>query len=278
MLEHPQSRTIIFGFDSAWTDSSSAPGAICAISFDAQGKADFYEPRLVSFAQARDFIESNRHEYAVSIIAIDQPTVVPNATGSRPVDKVAGSLVSFIGGGVQPANRSKRGMFCENAPIWPFISSLNVTEDPIKARSALDGHFLVEVFPSLALPALHPQFSTRLGAPKYNPNNRRKYRFGDWQAVARTIAASAERLGIDGLATWAENMAAILNPRKADQDKLDASICVLVGLIWRAGTAASSAMLGDLRSGYMVTPVSDMIRGRLKAAALLREVPFVETV
>lgn len=278
MLEHPQSRTIVFGFDSAWTDSSSAPGAICAISFDAQGKADFYEPRLASFAQARDFIESNRRDYAVSLIAIDQPTVVPNATGSRPVDKVAGSLVSFIGGGVQPANRSKRGMFCENAPIWPFISSLNVTEDPIKARSALDGHFLVEVFPSLALPALHPQFATRLGAPKYNPNNRRKYRFGDWQAVAHTIAASAERLGIGGLATWAENMAAIPNPRKADQDKLDASICVLVGLIWRAGSSASSAMLGDVRNGYMVTPVSDLTRARLKAAALLREVPFVETV
>ena len=58
MLEHPQSRTIIFGFDPGWTDSSSAPGAICAIAFDAQGKADFDEPRFVSFTQAHDFIES----------------------------------------------------------------------------------------------------------------------------------------------------------------------------------------------------------------------------
>lgn len=275
MLEHPQSSTIIFGFDSAWTDSPGAPGAICAIAFDAQGKADFHEPRLVSFSQALEFIDSKRHGYAVSLVALDQPTIVPNATGSRPVDKVAGSLISFIGGGVQPASRSKRGMFCDDAPVWRFLTSLNAAQEPIAAQSAAQGHFIVEVFPALALSALHPQFAERHGAPKYNPKNRRKYRSQDWQAVAHITASTAERLGVVGLAAWAESMADLPDPRKADQDKLDASICALVGLIWRAGAAASSAMLGDLMSGYMVTPVSDATSKRLEAAALKRGTPFV---
>ena len=63
-------------------------------------------------------------------------------------------------------------------------------------------------------------------------------------------------------------------PRKADQDRLDAAICALVGVIWRAGPAGSGAMLGDLRQGYMVTPLSPAIRLRLEAAAARRGIPF----
>lgn len=271
----PQSSTIIFGFDSAWTDSPKAPGAICAITFDEIANADFIEPRLVSFAGALDFIETQRRGYAVSLVALDQPTIVPNTTGSRPVDKVAASLVSFIGGGVQPANRSKIGMFCDDSPIWQFLSSLCATEAPMEAKSAAAGHFVVEVFPALALPALHPDFAKRLGAPKYNPQNHSKFRIKDWQAVAQTITAIAKQLGINGLASWAEAKASLPQPQKADQDKLDASLCALIGLIWRGGPTDASAMIGDIDAGYMITPISDATKRRLEAAATSRDVPFV---
>lgn len=35
-IAKPQTDTIIFGFDSAWSDES--PGAICALAFDREGK------------------------------------------------------------------------------------------------------------------------------------------------------------------------------------------------------------------------------------------------
>jgi predicted RNase H-like nuclease len=35
----------------------------------------------------------------------------------RPVDKVAASLISGPGGGVQPSNRSKKGMFDDAAQL-----------------------------------------------------------------------------------------------------------------------------------------------------------------
>lgn len=273
-IEHPQSSTIIFGFDSAWTDAPRAPGAICAITFDECGQAGFHEPRLVSFAEALNFIESHRRGFAVSLVAIDQPTIVPNGSGSRPVDKVAASLVSFVGGGVQPANRSKIGMFCDNAPIWSFLSELNAREAPIEARTARNGHFSIEVFPALALPSLSDQFAQRLRAPKYNPQNRGKFRLSDWQSVASLIRATAEDLGIQGLSDWVEGARAIVQPRKSDQDKLDATLCALIGLAWRVGTVSSSAMFGDLTCGYMVTPVSDATRSRLEQAAVRRGVPI----
>lgn len=275
---NPQSSTIIFGFDSAWTDAPKAPGAICAVAFNDNGQVQFYEPQLVSFAQARTLIDELRKDFAVSLVALDQPTVVPNAAGSRPVDKVAASLVSFVGGGVQPANRSKIGMFRDDSPIWSFISGLDATEDPIQARTASAGHFLIEVFPALALPALDEGFAQRLRAPKYNPQNRKKFRLEDWKAVARVVARSAERFNVPRLAEWAHQMRDVAQPRKSDQDKLDAAICALIGLYWRAGPTTHSALLGDVDHGYMVTPISDATWPRLQQAAIRRGVPTSQFV
>lgn len=272
--QNPQSSTIIFGFDSAWTDAAKAPGAICAIAFDERGQVEFHEPRLVSFADARAFIGSLRQDFSVSFVALDQPTVVPNSAGSRPVDKVAGSLVSFVGGGVQPANRSKIGMFCDDSPIWSFLSDLNATQDPIEARTAPAGHFLIEVFPALALPAFEDAFSQRLHAPKYNPQNRKKFRLEDWRSVTRVVQTTAQGFDVSGLADWSDRMHALSQPRKADQDKLDAALCALIGLAWRAGPVSCSAMLGDLTNGYMVTPMSEFTRPRLEQAANQRGVPI----
>jgi predicted RNase H-like nuclease len=270
----PQSSTVIFGFDSAWTDAPKAPGAICAVAFDQLGQVQFYEPRLVSFAEALAYIKELRKDFVVSLVALDQPTVVPNASGGRPVDKVAASLVSFVGGGAQMANRSKVGMFCDDSPIWSFISGLDATEDPIQARTASSGHFLIEVFPALALPALDERFAQRLRAPKYNPQNRKKFRLEDWQAVARAVKCSAEWFKVPGLAEWADHMRNVARPRKSDQDKLDAAICALIGLYWRTGPIAHSAMLGDVDQGYMVTPISDETWPRLREAAIQRGVPM----
>jgi len=271
---NPQSSTIIFGFDSAWTDAPKKPGAICAIAFDERGQVEFHDPRLVSFADARAFIEALRQDFAVSLVALDQPTVVPNSAGSRPVEKVAGSLVSFVGGGVQPANRSRIGMFCDDSPVWSFLSELNATQDPIEARTALSGHFLIEVFPALALPAFEDDFSQRLCAPKYNPQNRKKFRLEDWRSVTRVIQTIAQGFGLSGLVDWSDRIHALSQPRKSDQDKLDAALCALIGLAWRAGPVSCSAMLGDLTSGYMVTPMSEITRRRLQQAAILRGVPI----
>lgn len=266
--------SIVFGFDSAWTDQPKAPGAICAVGCDRAGNFTFHPPRLVSFAEARAFITTARHGHDVALVALDQPTVVPNATGMRPVDRLAASVVSYVGGGVQPANRGKTGMFCDLAPIWGFLAALGAVEDPVQVRSAAKGLFLIEVFPALALPSLDDRFAGRLAAPKYNPAHSRKFRLEHWQAVARTVRSTALSLGIPALADWAEEMMAQQKPRKADQDRLDPAICALVGIIWRAGPAGSSAMLGDLRQGYMVTPISPAVRLRLEAAAARRGIPF----
>lgn len=143
--------SIVFGFDSACTDQPKAPGAICAVGCGRDGDLIFHPPRLVSFAEAQAFIMSARQGYDVALVALDQPTVVPNATGMRPVERLAASVVSHVGGGVQPANRGKSGMFCDLAPVWGLLAALDAVEDPFRARAAAQGLYLIEVFPALAL-------------------------------------------------------------------------------------------------------------------------------
>jgi predicted RNase H-like nuclease len=154
------------GFDSAWTGSAKAPGAVCAIRCDRAGQLSSSEPTLTSFDQASDFVAGEHELSDVCIVALDQPTIVPNLGGRRPVDKVAASLISWLGGGVQPANRSKKGMFDDAAPIWRFKQRLNASEDAEAARSADKGLFLIEVFPALALPSLEAAYFGRLLAPR----------------------------------------------------------------------------------------------------------------
>ncbi|WP_434055045.1 MAG: DUF429 domain-containing protein [Roseibium sp.] len=265
--------TIVFGFDSAWTDNPRAPGAICAISCSSELGFRFIEPRLVSFSSALEFILSERSGHEFGLVAIDQPTVVPNETGSRPVDKVAAALVSYVGGGVQPANRSKAKMFGDGAPIWKFLANVDAVQDPTEAQTSNEGNYLIEVFPALALPSLNSKFAVRMSAPKYNPANRKKFKLRDWKEVAATVQATARKLALAELEDWAGKMLVLNTPTKSDQDRLDASICALIGFMWRE-KCAQCAMIGDLMSGYMITPVSAETSKRLQNAALKQQTTF----
>ena len=264
--------TSIVGFDSAWTDNPKAPGAICVIHLEPAGTYLNLAPQLASFAEALDIIQRESKNAQKCVVALDQPTIVPNLTGSRPVDKVAGSLISWIGGGVQPASQSKKGMFDGAAPIWRFKQALGAIEDPELARTALSGTFLLEVFPALALAAIENAFCSRLAAPKYNPANRRRFKISDWQAVTEAVRRFGLSNSLLHLDEWCSVVASQETPRKADQDKLDALICGLIGLHWLVGPRDQSVMIGDLESGYMIAPAINGVNDRLRAAARQRDV------
>jgi predicted RNase H-like nuclease len=267
--------TCIVGFDSAWTNK--APGAVCSITIAKDGALSFKQPRSVSFDEALAFINAERSTCDTCLVALDQPTIVRNATGSRPVDRVAASLISFIGGGVQPANRSKKGMFGCGAPIWRFLDGLRATQDPELSRTAESDLFIIEVFPALALPAFDVKFYGRFKAPKYNPANRGKFRQRDWLDVIDTVARYARAVPIEGIEVWTREIkretTEVRSPCKADQDRLDAVLYGLVGYHWRAKPRQDSIMIGDLTCGYMIAPTDADTGGRLKAAAAKRGVP-----
>jgi predicted RNase H-like nuclease len=137
-----------------------------------------------------------------TLVALHQPTIVPNLTSMRPVERTAAGLISWLGGGVQPSNRGKVGMFCDASPIWPFLAALGATEAPEECRAAGAGLFIVEVFPALALPSIGPAFFGRLAAPRYNPARGKTFKLDDWRRVAIAAAGSFAALGFDEASAW----------------------------------------------------------------------------
>lgn len=266
-------RDCIIGFDSAWTDKPGAPGAICAILVDNGGARHFVTPRMATFRQALAFIDETGAQAERCLVALDQPTIVPNASGMRPAERVAASLVSWLGGGVQPANRGKLGMFDDAAPLWPFLKALDAVEDPEGARRARSGRFLIEVFPALAVASLEAGFLGRRLGPRYNPARRKTFRMDDWTRLVAALATYGARDGIDGLAGFVAELATPSAPRKADQDRLDAALCAIIGLEWLLGPRERSIMIGDLASGYIVAPAAPQARQRLEEAAARYGVP-----
>jgi predicted RNase H-like nuclease len=270
-----QSSAIVFvGFDSAWADNPRTLGAICSVVFDGDQFADVRHPESVRFLEALAHIDRARRPDLPMLVAIDQPTIVPNDKGMRPVDKVAATLISWIGGGVQPANRGKLAMFGPQAPIWAFMETLAATQDPESARAATQGVHLIEVFPALALASLDPKFFGRLMGPRYNPARRRTFRRDDWRAVIVSAITEARRYRFHAMVAWLDDLHFWEHPNKMHQDRLDAALCLLIALRWRLGAREQSVTIGDLKNGYMVTPVSEPVMRRLSKAANERLVPI----
>lgn len=109
---------LLVGFDSAWTAHNC--GAIVGVFHLANGKyREFGPPQFANFLQAEQMIlkwQADRNPDA-TLVLLDQSTIVPNATGQRPVENIVCSAVSLRRGGMQPANTSRAGMFCANAPV-----------------------------------------------------------------------------------------------------------------------------------------------------------------
>lgn len=262
------------GFDSAWAGNAKAPGAICAVSVEHGKPVHWHAPRLAGFDDAVAFATDVTASSRYSLIAIDQPTVVPNLTSNRPVERLAGSLVGWNGGGTQSSNRGKLGMFCDAAPIWPFLAAVGAIEDPETARTATEGRYLIETYPAAALPTLAPSSFGQRRALKYNPKLRSKFKLDHWATVARAAQAEALSMDCGSVAAWCADAATLPHPVKANQDKLDAVICLLIALRWRLQLREHSAMLGDLATGYMVIPASADVRRRLQDAAKSKNVPI----
>ena len=262
-------KEILIGFDSAWTDNLKNPGAISACMIEDGKFRHFTEPRHVTFDAARQFINDATVPADYALVAIDQPTIVPNYSGCRPVDRAAASLISRLNGGVQPARRGGSGarMFGDAAPVWRFLAALAARESPLEARQARTGLFLIEVFPALALPAMVPALWLRGSAAKYNPDRKKTYKQSDWREVALGVGTFARNLAACPLADWLETQAARSNLRKADQDRLDAGICLTIALAWRFGPPNKLLHIGDETAGYMATIVSDQTRHVLVTAA-----------
>ena len=251
----------LVGFDSAWSRANK--GAICACRLEDGRCTTFHPPLAADFDGAAASIKAWHGTDDLTLVAIDQPTIVRTQTSMRPAEKVAASVMSWSGGAIQPAYIAKTPLFGADAPIWGFLGALGFSDDPEAVATASRDGFVMEVYPALALLSLEPAFATagRLG-PRYNPA-RKTFSQEAWRRVCLAAEREARRLDLTEAADWCAGLDRDAKPGKATQDKLDALLCLLIAARWLR-ERESCVMIGDLENGYIVAPVSPEIRARLE--------------
>ena len=83
--------TLLVGFDSAWTPTNS--GALVGVlQLDGGMFNELRPPRIVDYLEAEAVILAWQAEQVptATIVLLDQPTIVKNAVGQRPVENLVG--------------------------------------------------------------------------------------------------------------------------------------------------------------------------------------------
>ena len=168
--------TLLVGFDSAWTRTNS--GALVGVLLLEDGTFnELGPPRIGDYSQAQGVILQWQAEQlpTSTIVLLDQPTIVENPTGQRPVENIVGSVVGRRRGGMQPANTSKEEMFGRDAPMWPFLTRFGGPADPMEP---VGDTRVFETYPVLTMISLLWTLPDRRPAgrlPTYNPARRHTF-------------------------------------------------------------------------------------------------------
>lgn len=267
--------SLVVGFDSAWTPTNA--GAIVGTFIDDTGAVhELGLPRLVRYAEAGNIVNDWRsaHSPSLTVVLIDQPTIVENLRGQRPVERIVSSAISRRRSGMQPANRGRVEMFGDEAPIWEFVQRFGGVTAPYDGGTSTR---VIETYPVLAMISLGwvlPDSQRPAGRlPKYNPERKNTFAMADWVHVCRAAAAQLRIEGAAELSTWLDSMARHPKPTKSDQDRLDACICLISALHLAKG--GEGLFIGSCLSGYIVVPDAESLRNEL--ATRCRRLNYVAT-
>jgi predicted RNase H-like nuclease len=252
--------TLLVGFDSAWTPTNSGAlvGAIRLNDVTLQGLGT---PQIVDFREAEVVILKWQagHVPTATIVLLDQPTIVTDAAGQRPVENIVGSPVSLRYGGMKPANTAREEMFGKKAPVWPFLTRFGGPADPLEPISDT---CVFETYPVLAMIALgwmllDPRVAGRL--PKYNPERKKTFSISDWQFVCRLASGAFRDCGLMDIVQWINHAARNPSPQKSDQDAHDACVCLLVAVYLADGKDSLMSERRVIRSRMLVSTRHDAI-------------------
>jgi predicted RNase H-like nuclease len=242
-------REITFsGFDSAWGTKNS--GAICDLLLNADGSLRLAgDPVIASWdhaiAQASQVTAAEMRVWAV-----DQPLCVRNAAESRPVERdLQRALMAGFGCGAYSSNLGNP-CWQPGARIWDFVQALDENgylQNPMAIPAATSGRYYFECYPHPALLGLFDLDHII----KYKVHHRNK---DEWRRIIDLLRSLTDRdLPVVNIRSFVRED---LVQNKANEDKLDAIVSAYTAAYWWRFGAKRSTMIGDLTTGYIVTPHS----------------------
>lgn len=237
------------GIDLGW---KSQPSGLCCLEW-IDGQLQLLDlDRKEAIADILTWIDLSVQPDEPAIIAVDAPTLIPNASGSRLADKLSHKYFGKYHAGCYPANKNLP--FADRTINFGLeLESRGFAHAPTIEPQKL-GRYQIEVFPH---PAIVNLFNLeRILKYKKGRLNERRLELIKLQNYIIDILPTLEpawlpwRLGGSFTLEIPTTGAAL----KATEDKLDSLICAYVAAYWWYWGKQRNLVLGDCTTGYMIIP------------------------
>ncbi|MEO1429439.1 MAG: DUF429 domain-containing protein [Cyanobacteria bacterium J06633_8] len=240
------------GIDLGW---QSQPSGLCCFEL-VDGKLELQDlDRKDAIADILLWIDNCVKTGENGIIAVDAPTLIPNATGSRLPDKLTHKYFGKYHAGCYPANLG-----------LPFAQRTVNFGLELESRGYLHaatmeaqklGRYQIEVFPH---PAIVQLFGLQkiLKYKKGKISNRHLELKKLYNYITEILPTLEPSLNIENNSHFLkfDFLTSICTGKilKAAEDKLDSLICAYVAAYWWYWGEQGNLVLGDESTGYIVIP------------------------
>ncbi|MCS6881521.1 MAG: DUF429 domain-containing protein [Oscillochloridaceae bacterium] len=249
--------TAYIGIDLAWSERNQS-GAAC-LTGDPAGAALVAPPELLDDLEAIVAYVERHAEAGPAIVAVDAPLLVPNYSGRRPADAALSAAFRRYEAGAHPANRRllARNGVVRGERLVAMLEGRGFRHVE-RIDAGVNGRLITEVFPHPAMIAIFGL--ERSLKYKARPGRSTTLRLAEWRRYQTHLAALRDAdPPLRGHEAFAQTDVASFNgcALKAYEDRMDALMCAYIALYAHRWGAARCRTFGDLREGYIFTPVPE---------------------
>ncbi|MCI2238685.1 DUF429 domain-containing protein [Kineococcus sp. TRM81007] len=240
---HPEDEGCFVGIDLGWVENSPT-GRTGLAAVDGSGRLLACD-RVKRDEEIAAWLDAQPGRLVVA--AVDAPLVVPNATGSRPAEKLVGTHFGSFGASAYPSNHRLVG---ERPRAQGLAERFSWAVDPSTPTGGAQG-VCIEVYPHPAMIGL------------FALNYRLDYKKGGTERRAPAFAELArhlESIAVLQLAEhprWQQIRQTIAAPGPGDlnriEDEMDAVLCAHLAWLWHHQPQALH-VYGNVDEGYIVAP------------------------
>ncbi|MCC5605366.1 DUF429 domain-containing protein [Nostoc sp. CHAB 5834] len=243
------------GIDLGW---KSQPSGLCCLEW-IDGQLQLLDlDRKEAIADILSWIDQSVQPDEPAIIAVDAPTLIPNATGSRLPDKLSHKHFGKYHAGCYPANQNLP--FAHRTINFGLeLESRGFAHAPTIEPQKLS-RYQIEVFPHPAIVNLF-NLERILKYKKGRVNERRleliklqNYLLDILPSLSPPLRLCGSLRQAAGASTFLLEIPTTGAALKATEDKLDSLICAYVAAYWWYWGEQRNLVLGDRTTGYIIIP------------------------
>lgn len=243
------------GIDLGWR---SQPSGLCCLEWSDGQLALLDLDRKEAIADIFSWLDGWVSPQAPALVAVDAPTLIPNATGTRLPDRLTHKHFGRYHAGCYPANQNlpfaqRTVGFGLELETRGFVHAPEIVPQKL-------GRYQIEVFPHPAI--VHLFGLNRILKYKKGRLLERRLELEKLRTFILEILPNLEpsldlkqRRQTELLPILPFNGAAL----KAVEDRLDSLICAYVGAYWWYWGLERNWVLGDITTGYIVVPFAGSI-------------------